>query len=71
MTSGARSSINGNNFAEKSNKGDEEEEELASLRDRFIVVLGTDFQNLMSKLLPNWGLSPKPRSTYILATSKN
>ena len=53
-----------NTLAEKSNRSDEEEEELASLRDRFTVVLSADFQ--MSKLLPNWGLSPQPGSTYYL-----
>ena len=44
-----------NALAKKSNRSDEEEE-LASLRDRFIIVLSADFQ--ISKLLPNWGLSP-------------
>ena len=49
-----------NTLAEKTNKS-VEEEELASLRDKF---LSADFQ--MSKLLPNWGLSPQSGSTYYL-----
>lgn len=53
-----------NTLAEKSNRSDEEEEKLASLRDRFTLALSADFQ--MSKLLPNWGLSPQPGSTYYL-----
>ena len=51
-----------NILAEKSNRSDEEEGELASLRDRFNHVLSADFQT--SKLLPNWGLAPQSGSTY-------
>lgn len=42
----------------------EEDEELMQLKGRFTLVLSADFQ--MSKLLPSWGISPQPGSTYYL-----
>ena len=42
----------------------EEREELKSLRNSFNLVVSADYQ--MSKLVPYWGLSPQPGSTYYL-----
>lgn len=53
-----------NTLQEKTSRNDEEDEELMQLKGRFTLVLSADFQ--MSKLLPSWGLSPQPGSTYYL-----
>ena len=39
-----------------------DEEERASLQRRFTLTLSVDYQ--MSKLVPHWGFSPQPGSTY-------
>ena len=49
---------------EKPDKSEVEEEELEQLKSRFILVISADYQ--MSKLLPSWGCSPQPGSTYYL-----
>jgi hypothetical protein len=43
---------------------DEEEERLAVLKNKFTDTIAADY--LMSKLVPYWGLSPQPGSTYYL-----
>ena len=43
---------------------EEEEAQLDGLKSRFNLVLSADFQ--MCKLIPYWGLSPQPGSTYYL-----
>ena len=43
---------------------EEEMEELARLRNKFTLTPSVDYQ--MLKLLPNWGYSPQPGSTYYL-----
>ena len=48
----------------KQNKSNEENETLENLRHNFTAVLSVDFQ--MQKLVPYWGLSPQPGSTYYL-----
>ena len=48
----------------KHNKSDDETQTLEKLRHNFTAVLSVDFQ--MQKLLPYWGLSPQPGSTYYL-----
>ena len=42
----------------------EEEEQLTRLHNIFTLTLSADFQ--MSKLIPSWGVSPQPGSTYYL-----
>ena len=42
----------------------EDSEELATLKRTFTLVISADYQ--MSKLIPNWGSSPQPGSTYYL-----
>jgi len=41
-----------------------ESDELAVLHNSFNLVISAD--NQMSKLVPNWGQSPQPGSTYYL-----
>lgn len=48
----------------KSNLEQDEEEELEVLKRSFNLVLSVDYQ--MSKLVPYWGLSDQPGSTYYL-----
>lgn len=48
----------------KSSLTDEEAEKLAVLKHKFNLVICADYQ--MSKLVPYWGLSPQPGSTYYL-----
>ena len=48
---------------------DEEEERLRQLKHLFTAVLSVDYQ--MSKLVPSWGLSPQPGSTYYLQKLSN
>ena len=43
---------------------DNEKEELEVLKHNFNLVVSADYQ--MSKLVPQWGLSPQPGSTYYL-----
>ena len=40
------------------------EEELTLLKCKFVLLLSADYQ--MNKLVPHWGLSPQPGSTYYL-----
>ena len=47
---------------EKLNLEKDEQEELEVLKWSFNLVLATDYQ--ISKLIPFWGRSPQPRSTY-------
>ena len=42
----------------------EDSEELTTLKRTFTLVISADYQ--MSKLIPNWGSSPQPGSTYYL-----
>ena len=49
---------------EQTQQSDEEREELARLKERFTLVISVDYQ--MSKLVPSWGYSPQPGSTYYL-----
>ena len=49
---------------EKDTLTEEEEAQLDGLKSRFNLVLSADFQ--MCKLIPYWGLSPQPGSTYYL-----
>ena len=42
----------------------EENEHLTAMKRKFSVVLSADYQ--MSKLVPYWGASPQPGSTYYL-----
>ena len=49
---------------EGQNRTDEEEQKLATLRHSFTLTMSADYQ--MSKLVPYWGLSPQPSSTYYL-----
>ena len=42
----------------------EEEEELSRLQQLFSQTIGADYH--MSKLVPSWGMSPQPGSTYYL-----
>ena len=46
----------------KQNRSDDETQTLETLRHSFTAVLSCDFQ--MQKLIPYWGLSPQPGSTY-------
>ena len=48
----------------KDSKTDEEEEKLVQLKQCYTAVISADYQ--MSKLVPYWGLSPQPGSTYYL-----
>ena len=48
----------------KSDLSSDEEEELEVLKRSFSLVLAVDYQ--MSKLVPYWGQSPQPGSTYYL-----
>jgi len=48
----------------KANKNQQENENLEKLRHNFTVVLSADYQ--MQKLVPYWGQSPQPGSTYYL-----
>lgn len=41
-----------------------EKSELANLRDAFTLLIDADYQ--MSKLIPHWGYSPQPASTYYM-----
>jgi len=41
-----------------------DEERLTVMKSKFKLVLAADYQ--MSKLVPYWGLSPQPGSTYYL-----
>ena len=43
---------------------DDENEKLAVLKHKFTLVISADYQ--MSKLVPYWGMSPQPGSTYYL-----
>ena len=43
---------------------DDQMEELDKLKQKFTLTLSADYQ--MSKLVPSWGLSPQPGSTYYL-----
>ena len=49
---------------QKSELSTDEREELAVLHNSFQVVIAADYQ--MSKLVPYWGQSPQPGSTYYL-----
>ena len=49
---------------QKAELTDEEKETLFGLRNRFNLVLCADYQ--MAKLVPFWGLSAQPGSTYYL-----
>ena len=42
----------------------DEEEKLAVMKHKFNLVLSADYQ--MGKLVPSWGQSPQPGSTYYL-----
>ena len=42
----------------------DQEQELQKLKENFVLVLAADYQQ--SKLVPYWGLSPQPSSTYYL-----
>jgi len=53
----------------KEERTDEEEENLAQLKHCFNAVISADYQ--MSKLVPSWGLSPQPGSTYYLQKLSN
>lgn len=53
-----------NELERKSSLTNDEEEQLAVLKHKFNVVLSADYQ--MSKLVPYWGFSPQPGSTYYL-----
>ena len=46
---------------------DDESERLAVLKHRFNLVISADYQ--VSKLVPYWGMSAQPRSTYYLQLS--
>ena len=46
-----------------------EEEELTRLRNLFSLTISADYQ--MSKLIPFWGMSPQPGSTYYLQKLSN
>ena len=48
----------------KDSKTDEQEEKLVQLKHCYTAVISADYQ--MSKLVPYWGLSPQPGSTYYL-----
>ena len=48
----------------KTSRSREEDEKLDRLKKGFYLVICADYQ--MSKLLPNWGYSPQPGSTYYL-----
>ena len=47
---------------EEKERTEEEESELTRLHHKFTLLLSADY--LMSKLVPYWGLSPQPGSTY-------
>ena len=49
---------------EKLDRSEEEEDELGRLKSRYTLVISADYQ--MSKLVPTWGYSPQPGSTYYL-----
>ena len=53
----------------KHSKTDEEEEKLVHLKHCYTAVISADYQ--MSKLVPYWGLSPQPGSTYYLQKLAN
>ena len=53
-----------NELDEKTTRTDEEEETLATLKLRFNLVLCADYQQC--KLVPYWGMSDQPGSTYYL-----
>ena len=44
----------------------DKERELEQLKGRFTLTLRVDYQ--MSKLIPNWGNTPQPGSTYLLVS---
>ena len=48
---------------------EEEEEELTRLHNVFTLTVSADYQ--MSKLIPFWGMSPQPGSTYCLQKLSN
>jgi len=49
---------------EKSHLSEEEAKKLRSLKHKFNIVISADYQ--MEKLVPYWGLSAQPGSTYYL-----
>ena len=49
---------------EKSPRTDAEEERLKELKHCYTLLLSADYQ--MQKLIPHWGQSPQPGSTYYL-----
>jgi len=49
---------------EKSHLSEEEAKKLRSLKNKFNIVISADYQ--MGKLVPYWGLSAQPGSTYYL-----
>ena len=49
---------------EKATRTDDEEEQLAVLKHKFNLVLAVDYQQC--KLVPYWGMSDQPGSTYYL-----
>ena len=53
----------------KSGLSENETEELDRLRNIFCLTISADYQ--MSKLIPNWGMSPQPGSTYYLQKLSN
>ena len=56
--------LGGSKSEEKTTLTDDEEETLAVLKHRFNLVLCTDYQQC--KLVPYWGMSDQPGSTYYL-----
>jgi len=53
----------------KSGLSENETEELDRLRNIFCQTISADYQ--MSKLIPSWGMSPQPGSTYYLQKLSN
>ena len=53
-----------NTLMSMATRNDEEEEELASKRHVFTLTIGADYQQ--SKLIPYWGKTAQPGSTYYL-----
>lgn len=49
---------------EQKSRSQDEDRKLEELKRTFTLILSADYQ--MSKLIPNWGLSPQPGSTYYL-----
>ena len=48
----------------KENRNEQEHQKLENLHHNFTLVLSADYQ--MQKLVPYWGFSPQPGSTYYL-----